>query len=104
MLYRRFGRGIAERFLIPYNEKLYATDPGELDVDAMGRFFPHADIDDIIRNMRTPDNTSYNSTFTYPRGGAIEYIKALLRDLPAECASYGERLVAVDLSRRDVLQ
>ena len=100
MLYRRFGRGIAERFLVPYNEKLYATDLGELDVDAMGRFFPHADIADIIRNMRTPDNTSYNSTFTYPRGGAIEYIKALLRDLPAECLSYGERLVAVDLSRR----
>jgi protoporphyrinogen oxidase len=100
MLYRRLGRGIAERFLVPYNEKLYATDLCELDVDAMGRFFPQADIADIIRNMRRPDNTSYNSTFTYPRGGAIEYVKALLRDLPADCTSYGERIVAVDLARR----
>jgi protoporphyrinogen oxidase len=100
MLYRRFGRGIAERFLVPYNEKLYATDLGNLDVDAMGRFFPHADIADIIRNMRTPDNTSYNSTFTYPRGGAIEYIRALLRDLPEACTSYSERLLSVDLARR----
>jgi protoporphyrinogen oxidase len=25
MLYARFGRGIAEKFLVPYNEKLYAT-------------------------------------------------------------------------------
>jgi protoporphyrinogen oxidase len=61
MLYRRFGRGIAERFLIPYNEKLYACDLDRLDVDAMGRFFPHADIADIIRNMRRPDNRSYNA-------------------------------------------
>ena len=41
MLYGRFGRGIAEKFLIPYNEKLYACDLATLDKDAMGRFFPH---------------------------------------------------------------
>ena len=100
MLYRRFGRGIAERFLIPYNEKLYACDLDELDKDAMGRFFPHADVADIIRNMRRPDNASYNATFTYPLGGAIEYIRALLHDLPESMISYGERLVGIDLKRR----
>ena len=47
MLYARFGRAIAEKFLIPYNEKLYATDLATLDKDAMGRFFPHADLTDI---------------------------------------------------------
>ena len=71
MLYARFGRSIAEKFLIPYNEKLYACDLAELDRDAMGRFFPHADLDEIIRNMKVADNASYNSTFTYPEGGAI---------------------------------
>lgn len=100
MLYSRFGRGIAERFLIPYNEKLYATDLGTLDKEAMGRFFPHADIADIIRNMREANNASYNSSFTYPRGGAIQYIKALLRDLPDDVVSYDERLTGIDLSRR----
>jgi protoporphyrinogen oxidase len=100
MLYARFGRGIAERFLIPYNEKLYATDLGTLDKDAMGRFFPHADVADIIRNMRVADNASYNTTFTYPRGGAIQYIHALLHDLPEEMVSYEERLLGVDLKRR----
>src|SRR5258708_31873978 len=77
MLYARFGRGIAEKFLIPHNEKLYACDLGTLDKDAMGRFFPHADVTDIIRNMRAPDNATYNATFSYPQGGAIEYVKAL---------------------------
>ena len=38
-----------QAFLIPYNTKLYATDLDRLDRDAMGRFFPHADVADIIR-------------------------------------------------------
>jgi protoporphyrinogen oxidase len=102
MLYARFGRGIAEKFLIPYNEKLYATDLATLDVDAMGRFFPHASMQDIVRNMKTPDNASYNSTFTYPRGGAIEYIHALLHDLPKDAIALGERVLRVDLRERIV--
>jgi protoporphyrinogen oxidase len=100
MLFARFGRSIAEKFLIPYNEKLYACDLATLDVDAMGRFFPNASIDDIIRNMKTPDNGGYNATFTYPRGGAIEYVHALLSGLPKDAVSLGERLVKVDLARR----
>lgn len=100
MLYARFGKSIAEKFLIPYNEKLYACDLDTLDPDAMGRFFPHADIGDIIANMRRPDNASYNATFTYPLGGAIQYIHALLHDLPEGSVAYGERLEAVDLRRQ----
>ncbi len=100
MLMRRFGRGISERFLIPYNEKLYACDLDKLDVEAMGRFFPHADIDDIIRNMQKADNASYNTTFNYPAGGAIQFIHALLKDLPEDIVAYSEQLESVDLEAR----
>lgn len=102
MLYRRFGRGIAETFLIPYNQKLYATDLDRLDRDAMGRFFPHADIADIIRNMRAADNRSYNATFTYPARGAMEYVRALLHDLPADTVACDEPVLAIDLRARVV--
>jgi protoporphyrinogen oxidase len=97
MLYARFGRGIAERFLIPYNEKLYACDLDALDPDAMGRFFPHAELTEIVRNMREPDDASYNATFTYPEGGAIEYVKALATEVPPAQLALEEPLVAVDL-------
>ena len=97
MLYAKFGRAIAEKFLVPYNEKLYACDLGTLDVDAMGRFFPHANIDEIVRNFRHPDNVSYNASFTYPLGGAIEYVNALLRGVPAPQLALSERLIALDL-------
>ena len=100
MLYARYGRAIAEKFLIPYNEKLYACDLDALDQHAMGRFFPHADLPDVIRNMRTPDNRSYNSTFTYPRGGAIEYVKALASAVRPDRIACGEALLEVDLIAR----
>jgi protoporphyrinogen oxidase len=100
MLYARFGRSIAEKFLIPYNEKLYACDLGALDRDAMGRFFPHADLADIIRNMKAPDNASYNATFTYPEGGAIEYVKALASAVRPGALALDEPLVGLDLARK----
>lgn len=100
MLYGRFGRSIAEKFLIPYNEKLYACDLATLDRDAMGRFFPHADLVDIIRNMKVADNASYNATFTYPEGGAIEYVKALASAVRPEAIALGEPLVGLDLDRK----
>jgi protoporphyrinogen oxidase len=99
MLYARFGRSIAEKFLIPYNEKLYACDLSILDRDAMGRFFPQADLTDVIRNMKAADNASYNSTFTYPEGGAIEYVRALASAVSADALSVGERLIDIDLRR-----
>ncbi|MGQ0506729.1 MAG: protoporphyrinogen/coproporphyrinogen oxidase [Myxococcaceae bacterium] len=99
MLHARFGRSIAEKFLIPYNEKLYATDLARLDKDAMGRFFPHADLTDIIRNMKAgTDTSSYNATFTYPEGGAIEYVKAIASELDPKQISLNEKLLSVELA------
>jgi protoporphyrinogen oxidase len=104
MLYRRLGKGITDKFLRPYNEKLYATSLDRLDPDAMGRFFPHADVGDIIANMRPGASAKhgYNATFTYPAGGAVQYIHALMRDLPAGTVACGEPAIAIDLDARTV--
>jgi protoporphyrinogen oxidase len=104
MLYRRLGKGITEKFLRPYNEKLYATPLERLDPDAMGRFFPHADVADIIANMRPRPGVQhgYNATFTYPAGGAVQYIHALVRDLPKDAVACGEPAIAIDLDARVV--
>ncbi len=102
MVYARFGEGIANRFLVPYNEKLYACDLDELNADAMGRFFPHADISEIIRNFRQPDNASYNATFTYPKGGAIQYVKALASEINPQKISLNERVLRINLKNKIV--
>jgi protoporphyrinogen oxidase len=100
MLYEKFGQGIAERFLVPYNEKLYACDLKTLDVDAMGRFFPHADIVDIVRNMKVQDNQSYNATFTYPRGGAVQYVNAFLSEIPRAALQLSCTVVHIDVDNK----
>jgi protoporphyrinogen oxidase len=100
MLYARFGKSICEKFLVPYNEKLYACDLAGLDRDAMGRFFPHADLTDVVANMKRPDNASYNATFTYPEGGAIEYVRAIASAVRPDGVALEEGLVSVDLERR----
>ncbi len=100
MLVGRLGRSICEKFLFPYNEKLYACDLGKLDREAMGRFFPHADVPDIIRNMKVANNASYNATFTYPEGGAIEYVKALASAVRPGGIALGEPLVGIDLAKK----
>ncbi len=102
MLYARFGRSIAEKFLIPYNEKLYATDLATLDPDAMGRFFPHADLTDIIRNMKQSDNASYNAIFTYPEGGAIEYVNAIASEVEPSAIHLNESVIAIDVAAKTV--
>ncbi|MBI5510705.1 MAG: FAD-dependent oxidoreductase [Deltaproteobacteria bacterium] len=102
MLIARFGASIAMKFLIPFNEKLYATDLATLDKDAMGRFFPHADLSEIVRNMKTPANDGYNATFTYPEGGAIELIHALASEVEPAALHVNEPVLSIDLPSKVV--
>jgi protoporphyrinogen oxidase len=100
MLYARYGRGIAEKFLIPYNEKLYAMNLAALDPDAMGRFFPHASVEEIIENADRPSVDGYNATFTYPEGGAIQYIDALAQGVRGDRITVSERVLGIDLEAK----
>jgi protoporphyrinogen oxidase len=100
MLFARYGRALAEKFLIPYNEKLYATPLSRLDVQAMGRFFPHVSLEEVVRNMRTPDNASYNATFTYPESGASAYVRALASEVRPEAVRLGEAVTRLELKAR----
>ena len=102
MLYCKFGKSIAEKFLIPYNEKLYACDLNLLDKDAMGRFFPYAEKEQIVLSFRRHNNGSYNASFTYPIEGAQEYINELTRRLPLENIRTGNRVVKIDTDKKCV--
>ncbi len=100
MLYARYGRGIADKFLVPYNEKLYATNLARLDADAMGRFFPHVSVKDILEGADRGNGGGYNATFTYPEGGALHYGHALARGVRPERICLGERVQSLDLQNK----
>ena len=102
MLYGKFGESIVEKFLRPYNEKLYACDLSSLDTDAMGRFFPYADIKQIINNMKKNEDVSYNNSFLYPKNGAGSFIDILYNKLDKSKVLLNTSITSIDLDKKEV--
>ena len=103
MLYGKFGKSITEMFLKPYNEKLYACDLTKLDKDAMGRFFPYADIKAIINNMKLSKNYSYNNTFMYPKKGAQVIINILMKSINQDNILLNTIVEKIDLEKKEAI-
>ena len=102
MLYGKFGYAITDKFLRPYNEKLYSCNLNELDVDAMGRFFPYADLDSVINNMKQETDDSYNNTFLYPKDGAEVFINALFDEVDSNKCFFNQDILSINLKDKVV--
>ncbi len=103
LLESSYGHAITDKFLRPYNEKLYACGLNTLDPAAMGRFFPAADLTEIIDSMKGSSDKSYNCRFLYPRDGSGALIEALCRKLPPDSLLTGREIIAVDADRNTAL-
>lgn len=103
MLYGKFGQSITEKFLKPYNEKLYACDLKILDKDAMGRFFPYANVNQIISNMKENTNNSYNNTFLYPKRGAVVFLEKLYDSIDKSKVMLNNEITKIDLPNKKVV-
>jgi len=70
---KAFGSGIANHYLLPYNRKIWDTDPSEMTCEWM-RYLPTAKVEQIKRNAGRPNNDKfgYNSEFYYPSGYGIQ--------------------------------
>ncbi len=100
MLYGKFGKSITEKFLKPYNEKLYACDLNSLDSDAMGRFFPYVKPLEIIDNMKKGNVSTYNGFFDYPKKGAKFFVDILLKDMKEKKLLLNTSVKSVDLEKK----
>ena len=103
MLYGKFGKSIVEKFLKPYNEKLYACDLNNLDKEAMGRFFPYANINQIINNMKEANNSSYNNTFLYPENGAMSFLNKLYNNLDKNRVKLNTSIVSINYAEKSAM-
>jgi protoporphyrinogen oxidase len=72
----QFGRGIAAKFMKPYNEKLYQVPANKLNTEWCGAFVPQPDLADVIRGAleKTGKTFGYNATFLYPKRGGIQVL------------------------------
>ena len=98
------GHSICDKFIIPYNQKLYACDLNNLDYDAMGRFFPKPTMfEDLLSELRNNKKTeSYNDTFIYPTGGSIEFVKSLYKRVNEKNVMLNTKIIGIDLENKIV--
>ena len=96
------GHSICDKFIIPYNQKLYACDLNKLDYDAMGRFFPKPTMfEDLLSELRNNNKTeSYNDTFIYPTGGSIEFVKSLYKRVNEKNVLLNTKIIGIDLENK----
>jgi protoporphyrinogen oxidase len=73
-LINNFGEKIAEAFLIPYNEKLLATDLNRISHNAVTRFFPPPKKELILSTKNSDNGNLYNSKFWYPKSDGIQLL------------------------------
>ena len=103
---RTFGPGIARLFMRPYNFKVWAHHPEQLDAGWIAERVAVPDAARVARNVALgADDVAWgpNSTFRFPkRGGTGAVWRALARRLPGEKLVTGCGAVAVDPDRRVV--
>ncbi|MFA5956244.1 NAD(P)/FAD-dependent oxidoreductase [Hyphomicrobium sp.] len=98
-----FGQSVADRFLIPQNEKTMATPLDRLSIGAVKRFFPLPDEDRIRAGFANTGErfAEYNTTFWYPKRGSIDVLtRGLAHGLKSVATT--EEIAAIDLDRRIV--
>jgi protoporphyrinogen oxidase len=98
-----FGQGIADHFMIPYNEKLWGVHPREITSAWCARFVPIPDLEQVVAGAvgHGPPELGYNISFLYPRWGGIGSLAAALADrVPPDAVRVGVELESVDPKKR----
>lgn len=86
-IYYTFGRGIAERYLIPYNEKIWKTPPKQMATDWAGGRVPKPPAEDIIKSALGISTEGYTHQlyYFYPRKGGFEALPKALAAAAPRC-------------------
>lgn len=100
---RQFGEGICRHFMLPYNEKLWQADLGDLTTEWQGRFVPKPKPSEVLFGALVEQKTAfgYNATFRYPKRGGIQALPdALAAQLAPGQLRTGCAVRSVDLDAR----
>jgi len=75
-MYRTFGKGITEKYLIPYNSKVWNFPPGKMAADWVADRIPQPPAEDVIRSFLKMETEGYTHqlNFFYPRAGGIQSV------------------------------
>lgn len=79
----QFGDAISERFMIPYNTRVWGVPPSEITADWASRFVPIPEIEDVIAGAvgHRRGELGYNARFLYPGLGIGQLSDGMARSL-----------------------
>ncbi|KAJ1547466.1 hypothetical protein HK405_005764 [Cladochytrium tenue] len=101
---RNMGEGIAQLFMRPYNFKVWAMEPKDMQCQWLGERVAAPDLKVAVSNVvqnKVAGNWGPNATFRFPaRGGTHGIWLAIAETLPSERVRLASRLVAVDVSAK----
>jgi protoporphyrinogen oxidase len=85
-MYYRFGKGITEKYLLPYNEKIWKIGAKEMGLKWIEGRIPDPPIEDIVKSSLGIETEGYKHqlNFLYPRTGGIQ---ALTDRIAESCGS-----------------
>lgn len=104
-VYKHFGRGIGDHFLIPYNEKIWGVHPREMTAGWCRRFVPVPSVEQILAGaVGAPvPEMGYNVKFLYPASGGIGSLsRAMAERIDPKRMFFNAPVEAVDHRRRRV--
>lgn len=103
----RFGGGIADVFLLPYNFKVWAHDPSLMNATWVGERVAPTDLRKVLKNLAyQTDDLAWgpNNTFRFPKcGGTGAIWTACAARLPGEHQAYNRKVTSIDLEKRSLV-
>jgi len=90
-MYQRFGKGITEAYLLPYNEKIWKTPAEEMGIEWVRGRVPDPPLEDVLKSSLGIPTEGYTHqlNFLYPRDGGVEsLIRGLLPHVPRVRTSF----------------
>ena len=100
---KRFGKGIARNFLIPYNKKFWTVPPKYLASEWVDGFIPQPSVGQVISGSigESCDGLGYNARFFYPKNGGINCLpQAISSNL--ENIYLDSAVTAIDLKKKEI--
>jgi protoporphyrinogen oxidase len=81
-MYYTFGKGIAELYLVPYNEKIWKYPAHQMSCHWVEGRIPRPPVKDVIKSAIGMETEGYTHQiqFTYPRNGGIQALVQAIAD------------------------
>ena len=99
-IYCTFGNGIAECYMVPYNEKIWKYPTDRMSLHWVDGRIPRPPVEDVIRSAIGIDTEGYThqAVFSYPLDGGIEALVRAIAQPIEKFTRTGFRVISIKKS------